>query len=499
MAAAAVKKLVMDVAKTVPHFDGQTGWDCKQWLLTMEHTCNNVDLSDDQMLNVFKICLRGVALLWWNNLNEDIKDEWETVREAFLADFVPHVAYQKEMKHIFKTVKQGLHGESVASYARTFLWNINELSTMPNLEDLLTGFKRGLIPAIKSKMPVRVYNTLEDMIEQAKLIEEDYIKSADEDIGFSLVKNVLKYNPRDNYLVGIYEESVNKTKEQTVNAVTAEKLNEKKRAHEETAQQSAELTNCKRKIQQLEEQLALKNTKQTEDKLTEIFQKALAMNSFPFPNRGIQTHREKPQRSERKMTPKARRKLYQQNKAAGIKCSVHRTHGHSDEQCFSQKPTNIHTVEEETAQEEIVTPFKLIGLTDIKGNLLETMKDTGTGPSLVRASAVLNAGAQLEPVSTRTTFKAFGNQRIAPIGTCKFTMVFENRTITVPAYVFPDDKSNYDIIIGNSFSNKRSANINFDGLSYSLLADDGFLINIPGSMGETRFNSSDLQFEVVCT
>ena len=50
------------------------------------------------------------------------------------------------------------------------------------------------------------------MIEQAKLIEEDYIKSADEDIDFSLVKNVLKYNPRDNYLVGIYEESANKAK-----------------------------------------------------------------------------------------------------------------------------------------------------------------------------------------------------------------------------------------------------------------------------------------------
>ena len=55
-------------------------------------------------------------------------------------------------------------------------------------------------------------------------------------------------------------------------------------------------------------------------------------------------------------------------------------------------------------------------------------------------------------------------------------MVFENRTITVPASAFPADKSNYDIILGNAFTKKRSANINFDGLSYSLLADDGFLI-----------------------
>ena len=68
------------------------------------------------------------------------------------------------MNHLFKTVKQGLHGESVASYARIFFWNINELSTMPNLEDLPNRFKRGLIPAIKSKMPVRVYATLEDLI-----------------------------------------------------------------------------------------------------------------------------------------------------------------------------------------------------------------------------------------------------------------------------------------------------------------------------------------------
>ena len=45
MAAAAQKKLVIDVAKTIDHFDDQTGWDCKQWLMTMEHTCNNADFT----------------------------------------------------------------------------------------------------------------------------------------------------------------------------------------------------------------------------------------------------------------------------------------------------------------------------------------------------------------------------------------------------------------------------------------------------------------------
>ena len=78
---------MINEAKTVPHFDGQTGWDCKQWLLTMEHTCNNVDLSDNQILNVFKVYLRGVALLWWNNLNKEPKGShlWRKLLYSFLS------------------------------------------------------------------------------------------------------------------------------------------------------------------------------------------------------------------------------------------------------------------------------------------------------------------------------------------------------------------------------------------------------------------------------
>ena len=43
---------------------------------------------------------------------------------------------------------------------------------------------------IKSKLqlPVQDYASLEEMIDQAKLIEEDFINSADEDPGFHLVK-----------------------------------------------------------------------------------------------------------------------------------------------------------------------------------------------------------------------------------------------------------------------------------------------------------------------
>ena len=40
----------------------------------LEHTSNNVNFTEDQLLGVFQLTLKGVALLWWNNLNDDIKD-----------------------------------------------------------------------------------------------------------------------------------------------------------------------------------------------------------------------------------------------------------------------------------------------------------------------------------------------------------------------------------------------------------------------------------------
>ena len=61
-------------------------------------------------------------------------------------------------------------------------------STMPSLEDFLPGFDRGLLFAIKLKIPVRTYDSLQGIMEQAKLNEKDFIKSAAEDVRLGLKK-----------------------------------------------------------------------------------------------------------------------------------------------------------------------------------------------------------------------------------------------------------------------------------------------------------------------
>ena len=122
------------------------------------------------------------------------------------------VSISERNKTHFETVKQGLYGKSVAVYAHTFLWDAHELSPRPSLEHLLTGFKSGSYQQSSQKCLWCVDATLEDTI-----------KSADENIGFSFVRNVLKYSARDSYLVDIYDKkSANKANRQM-------KWNEEKR------------------------------------------------------------------------------------------------------------------------------------------------------------------------------------------------------------------------------------------------------------------------------
>ena len=59
----------------------------------MEHLCKVKELLDDR-LAVFKECLEGGALIWWQNLDQDVKEDWEETRQAFVEEYVGTIAYQ---------------------------------------------------------------------------------------------------------------------------------------------------------------------------------------------------------------------------------------------------------------------------------------------------------------------------------------------------------------------------------------------------------------------
>jgi len=157
----------------------------------------------------------------------------------------------------------------------------------------------------------------------------------------------------------------------------------------------------------LEKQLAIKKSKQTEDTLNENFHRTVAMNSFLFPNHGTIPLKNTTNNRNRSNKIDNNQKCLLKQRGNS---SIHRTHTNNDEQCFTleAKQAQINTIQEEDEQEEITIPFRLIGLTDMQGNLLQAIKDSGTGPSLVRASAVLNAQAQKESVPQKLYSKLSG-------------------------------------------------------------------------------------------
>ena len=52
----------------------------------------------DDRLAVFKECLEGGALIWWQNLDQDVKEDWEETRQAFVEEYVGTIAYQLELE-----------------------------------------------------------------------------------------------------------------------------------------------------------------------------------------------------------------------------------------------------------------------------------------------------------------------------------------------------------------------------------------------------------------
>ena len=61
-------------------------------------------------------CLEGGALIWCQELDPDLKLDWETARLAFLEEYGGDISYQAELDEKFRTMEQQLD-QKVSSIA----------------------------------------------------------------------------------------------------------------------------------------------------------------------------------------------------------------------------------------------------------------------------------------------------------------------------------------------------------------------------------------------
>ena len=69
------------------YFHGTAQEDPQMWLRSVRHWLTYKEMDDAEKARSFPVMLRGSALIWYENVAEDIKDDFEKMAEAFLARY----------------------------------------------------------------------------------------------------------------------------------------------------------------------------------------------------------------------------------------------------------------------------------------------------------------------------------------------------------------------------------------------------------------------------
>jgi hypothetical protein len=192
-----------EVVRKLGPFREQTGFGCRKWLAQLEHLCEVKELLDDR-LAVFKECLEGGALIWWQNLDQDVKEDWEETRQAFVEEYVGTIAYQLELEARWNDLEEQT-AQNVAGFARDYNLLLHEMEEKPALSQQIRKFEQKLLPAIREKLPARNFDTLEDLIQTAKVVESKLVQSGKSLGATNLTKGILQFRPEEQYMIGIHE------------------------------------------------------------------------------------------------------------------------------------------------------------------------------------------------------------------------------------------------------------------------------------------------------
>ena len=125
------------------------------------------------MIENFLLSISGLAETWFMLLPKDQRDTFDRLQEAFLRRYDnPHNNYSDADK--FYSRRQQL-GEPVATYIDDMM-NLGAKLHI-NVNDMVATIKRGLLDPIKMHVMTRRVEQPHELIQQATLAENYYIKS----------------------------------------------------------------------------------------------------------------------------------------------------------------------------------------------------------------------------------------------------------------------------------------------------------------------------------
>ena len=117
----------------------------------------------------------GYSLTWWNQLQEiqlllgrDHIDTWEETKQAMRRRFVPS-EYQRDLQNRLQRLSQGTR--TVDEYYKEMALLLVRARIPKDEESKMARFLHGLNNEISDFVEMFPYNTLQDILEQAKRTE----------------------------------------------------------------------------------------------------------------------------------------------------------------------------------------------------------------------------------------------------------------------------------------------------------------------------------------
>ena len=161
------KRLLTTVAQIVGNFSGKSGFPAIKWLRDFERVVRVYD-TPQIVLPLFKLAMKDTAADWLVKQNDDIQNDFDLLRTQFLNRFVPN-EFQDELEPLLRRKQHST--ENVRSYADYFQEIIAQMTDPPNPIKLCKIFESQLLPEIQSRLSVRNWDNLNDLIAEAKLVE----------------------------------------------------------------------------------------------------------------------------------------------------------------------------------------------------------------------------------------------------------------------------------------------------------------------------------------
>ena len=152
-----------------PSFDGSQSENARKWINKFERYSDIAGAQVNERCGLMGLLMTGLAETWFNSLPEDVRQNYDQLRQAFEQKFiqVPATVMQRQLSTIQRTQQAS---ESVDSYFTEARAKLNEHNFPQELSTTL--LINGLRPEIKSLvLQHQPLDDIDDLLDKARHIE----------------------------------------------------------------------------------------------------------------------------------------------------------------------------------------------------------------------------------------------------------------------------------------------------------------------------------------